>query len=299
MTGLESYLDSIFIGLAAGFITRIIILKTDYRFYPGYPHGFVTHLSLGFIASAIGAVALPALLSKDFSAVTFLALAATQFREIRNMERETLNKLETNELVPRGEDYIEGIASVFESRNYLVMLAALLVSTVTYLTDFLGGLIASLGSFLIAERLMKGKTIKDIATVKAARLSFDGAFLKADEVILMNVGLSKSREKILKEGLAVRIIPKDDNARLTLHDVGQRQAIIHTAAVLLGTKKEIGEPEWTPLARKNIDSGDICLFILPNEPDIECLIEAVKKAPVLESAKRKPLSTSVGRKAAD
>ena len=55
---------------------------------------------------------------------------------------------------------------------------------------------------------MKGETIQDIAIVQEAQLSFDGAFLKADEIIIMNIGLSKSREKILKEGLAVRIIPK-------------------------------------------------------------------------------------------
>ena len=29
-------------------------------------------------------------------------------------------KLEENTLVPRGLDYVEGIAKVFESRNYLV-----------------------------------------------------------------------------------------------------------------------------------------------------------------------------------
>ncbi|HHU32351.1 MAG: YIEGIA family protein [Zhaonellaceae bacterium] len=296
---MESYIEIILLGIIAGFVTRIIILKTDYRFYPGYPHGYVTHLSLGFIAASIGAVAVPALVNKDFAAVTFLSMAAQQFRDIRNIERETLNKLEANELVGRGQDYIEGIASVFESRNYLVMLASLLVSTITYLTGYVGGIISSLIAFFLANRLMKGETIQDIAIVQEAQLSFDGAFLKADEIIIMNIGLSKSREKILKEGLAVRIIPKNDNARLTLHDVGQRQAIIHTAAVLLGTKKEIGEIEWTPLARKNIDTGDICIFIIPNEPDIECLIEAVKKAPVLESAKRKPLSTSIGRRAAD
>lgn len=296
---MESYIEIILLGIIAGFVTRIIILKTDYRFYPGYPHGYVTHLSLGFIAASIGAVAVPALMNKDFAAVTFLSMAAQQFRDIRNIERETLNKLEVNELVGRGQDYIEGIASVFESRNYLVMLASLLVSTITYLTGYVGGIISTLIAFLLANRLMKGETIQDIATVQEAQLSFDGAFLKADEIIIMNIGLNKSRGKILREGLAVRIIPKNDNARLTLHDVGQRQAIIHTAAVLLGTKKEIGEIEWTPLVRKNIDTGEICLFILPNEPDIECLIEAVKKAPVLESAKRKPLSTSIGRRAAD
>lgn len=144
---MESYIEIILLGIIAGFVTRIIILKTDYRFYPGYPHGYVTHLSLGFIAASIGAVAVPALVNKDFAAVTFLSMAAQQFRDIRNIERETLNKLEANELVGRGQDYIEGIASVFESRNYLVMLASLLVSTITYLTGYVGGIISSLIAF--------------------------------------------------------------------------------------------------------------------------------------------------------
>ncbi|NLK93527.1 MAG: hypothetical protein GX273_10535, partial [Bacteroidales bacterium] len=211
---MEKFTEVILFGTITGFITRIIILKTDYRFYPGYPHGYVTHLSLGFIAAFIGAVAIPALTTKDFAAVTFLAIAAQQFRDIRNMERETLNKLEKNELVGRGEDYIEGIASVFESRNYLVMFGALLVSTATYFTNYIGGIIAAVLVFIVAFRLMKGETIQDIATVKEAHLSFDGAFLKADEIIIMNVGLAESRKKILNEGLAVRIIPNNDNGRL-------------------------------------------------------------------------------------
>ncbi|HBK52913.1 MAG TPA: hypothetical protein DDZ44_03100, partial [Syntrophomonas wolfei] len=62
----------------------------------------------------------PAIAKPDYVAVTFLALAAQQFREIRNMERETLSKLEESKLIPRGPDYIEGIARVFEARNYLV-----------------------------------------------------------------------------------------------------------------------------------------------------------------------------------
>jgi hypothetical protein len=33
----------------------------------------------------------------------------------------------------------------------------------------------------------------------------------------------------------------------------------------LGTKLEMNEPDFTPLARKNIDTGDIGLFILPVE----------------------------------
>lgn len=275
------------------------MLKTDYRFYPGYPHGYVTHISLGFIAAALGASAVPALLEKDFTAVTFLALAAQQFREIRNMERETLSALETSALVPRGTDYIEGIAKVFEARNYLVIATSLLVSIVTYLLNVIWGLLLGVFLFLLARKLMRGETIADIAEVQAAKLSFEGPFLKADEVIMMNVGLTEARQKILREGLAVRIIPKNDNGRLTLHDAGQRQAIVHTAATLLGTKREIGELEWHPVARKNIDTGNVCLFIIPNEPDLQCLIEAVKRTPVLESARRKPLATAIGKAASD
>ena len=53
-------------------------------------------------------------IEKDFSAITFLTLAATQFRDVRNMERNTLQQLDGYELVPRGNTYIEGIALVLK-----------------------------------------------------------------------------------------------------------------------------------------------------------------------------------------
>lgn len=296
---MEQYSTIILSGVVFGTLARLLMLRNDYRLYPGYPHGYVTHISLGFIAAALGSVAIPALAEKDFTAVTFLALAAQQFREIRNMERESLARLEERELVPRGFDYIEGIAKVFESRNYLVMATSLLVSGITFFQDIYWGMAAGVLALAIALKFMGGETVGEIATVQAAHLHFEGAFLKADEVVLMNLGLKEARERILKEGLAVRITPNDDNARLTLHNPGQRQAIIHTVATLLGTKIEIGEYEFTPIARKNLDSGEICIAMVPNEPDIECMIEAVKRTPVLESAKRKPLSNSIGRLAAD
>ncbi|WP_227766161.1 YIEGIA family protein [Zhaonella formicivorans] len=296
---MDKYGLIILVSIIMGTVARLLMLRTDYRFYPGYPHGYVTHISVGFIAAALGAVAVPALAEKDFTAVTFLALAAQQFREIRNMEREALAKLEKRELVPRGLDYIEGIAKVFEARNYLVMGTSLLVSFVSYFSNYIWGIASGIAAFVIAKMLMRGETIADIATIQAARLHFEGPFLKADEIVIMNVGLKKAQEKIMRDGLAVRIIPKNDNGRLTLHDAGQRQAIIHTAAALLGTKREIGEAEWTPLARKNLDTGEVCLFIIPNEPDLDCLIEAVKRTPVLESAKRRPLATTIGKAAAD
>lgn len=42
------------------------------------------------------------------------------------MERETLLKLEENELVQRGVDYVEEIARTFEARNYLTIFTAII-----------------------------------------------------------------------------------------------------------------------------------------------------------------------------
>ncbi len=53
-------------GIAAGFINRWILLRYDYRHYPTYPHGHVTHLALGFIAASLGAVAIPAIAEPDY-----------------------------------------------------------------------------------------------------------------------------------------------------------------------------------------------------------------------------------------
>ena len=104
------------------------MLRTDYRQYPTYPHGRIIHISLGVIAAALGAVAVPAMYKKDFTAITFLTLAAQQFRDVRKMERDTLSQIDSMELVSRGTTYIEGIAMVFEGRNYLVILTALLTT---------------------------------------------------------------------------------------------------------------------------------------------------------------------------
>ncbi len=286
-------------GLIAGVLARIIMLRIDYRQYPTYPHDVITHIALGVIASVIGAVFIPALVLKEYTAVTFLAVAAEQFRNVRNMERETLTKLEENEIVPRGIDYVEGIARTFEARNYLTIFTALLVSGFILWLGWIYATAVFVLILIIVCYLKTGKVVGDIAEVVLEEIYFDGPFLKISDIYLMNVGYPPDREKILAEGMGVLIKPKDDNGRAILHNLGQRQAIVHTAAALLGTKKEVGEPEFTPLARKNIDTGEIGLFILPLEKDFECLRKIIERTPVLESASRKPLDTKAGRIAAD
>jgi hypothetical protein len=297
---MEDYGRILVSGIVAGSLGRFLLLRVDYRQYPSFPRGYITHLMLGFIASALGAIAIPALVEKEYTAVTFLALAAQQFREIRSMERDSLDTIDRTELVPRGSDYIEDIAKTFEARNYISMATALSVSLGVYLTkDIAAGI--GIGALVFAAVVysIRGQRVGDIARVVKAEISFEGPLLKVDGVVLMNVGLLEAREKYLTRALAVRIIPNDDNARATLGNVGQRQAIAHNAATQLGIRKDVDEPEFTPIARRNTESGDIVFAVFSFEPDIECLIEAIEKTPVLESSKRKPLDSPAGRKAAD
>lgn len=296
---MEDYGIVILIGVLTGVAARWIMLKNDYRHYPTYPHGRLTHLTMGFIAAGLGAVAVPALAEPDYVAITFLALAAQQFRDIRNMERESLGELEETKMIKRGTDYIEGIAKVFEARNYLVMLAALLSSGATQIWGWSYGVAVGLVCILVAYKLMTGAKMRDIADFEAGKLHFSGSLLMVEDIVIMNVGLASTREKILAEGLGVVIHPRDDNARLTLDSPGQRMAIIHDVVSILGSKVDISEPELMPMIRKHVDKGYLGFFILANEPDIESVIAVVSRVPVLESSQATVLSSLAGRKAAD
>ena len=279
-----------------GFFDRLYLLCSDYRSSPSYPHGYVIHLSLGAIAAALAAVAIPALLVKEYTAITFLVLCAQQFRDIRNMERETLLKLEDSQLVPRGADYIEGIAKVFEARNYLVMMVALVTTGGIIFLEVRAGVFLGILAIIASHILMSGQKIGEIAEVREGRVSFDGPLLMVDDIVIMNVGEKKARTKILSEGVGLILTGKDDNGRAALNNLGQRQAILHDIAAIIGSKAEIGEPSYTPMARKNVDTGAIGIYFLPNERDIEGLIKAVKRTPLLESAvsKKNSVKRSIG-----
>jgi hypothetical protein len=296
---MKSYLIVILVGLLLGFADRWIMLRNDYRHYPTYPHGHLTHLTMGFIASGLGAVAVPAIAKPDYVAITFLALAAQQFRDIRNMERESLGKLDETRLIERGNDYIEGIAKVFEARNYLCMITALISSAVTQVWSWPLGVIAGLICILASIKLMAGRQLGEIVEVSSGQVHFDGSLLMVEDIVIMNVGLPATRKKILAEGLGVIIRPNNDDGRLTLDNLGQRMAIVYDVVSILGTKIDKNETELYPMARKHPDKGYLALFIVPNEPDLECLIEIVKKVPLLESAQSIGLSSLAGRKAAD
>jgi len=288
---------------AMGFLARLYMLRTDYRQYPSYPQGYVIHLSLGLIASLLGAVALPALLAKDYAAATFLALAATQFREVRKIERETLENLEPTELIPRGNAYIEGIARVFEARNYLAGGTSLLTSMImlgvcrywSLTVALLAGIVGGLGAILLLNQMMLGSRVGELANVRAAKIHFDGPLLMVDDIMIMNVGLEAARARILQEGIGVVLEPKDPDSKATLANLGQRQAILHDAASLLGIQMDVGEPEFVPLLRRHPVTGALGMAIVPAEQNCAALLEAIRRTPVLEASVRKPLAARAGR----
>ena len=194
---MNEYTYAILFGVFVGTLGRIFMLKTDYRQYPTYLHGKIIHVSLGFIAASLGAIAVPALMEEQYTAVTLLTVAATQFRDVRNMERNTLNEIDRFELVTRGKAYIEGIAISFESRNYLCIFTAF-ISTVLFIYFHL--IIAVIGSIiciLIALKLMSGSTIKDIAHIEYMPIHFDKAGLYVDNIFIMNIGVEARREEVL------------------------------------------------------------------------------------------------------
>lgn len=297
-TGGQQYLNAILLGFLAGMIARICILRSDYRNYPAYPHGYIIHLSLGAIASILAALAVPALLEEELTAITFLVLCAQQFRDIRSMERESLIQLETQALIPRGADYIEGIAKVFESRNYLVMFVALMVSAVVTLTGLPMGLLTACLLIGLSIVCMRGSYIGDIAQVAPGVLHFENSLLYVNDIVLMNVGSPDAREKILREGVGIVLSPYDADGRAILNHPGQRQAILHDISILTGNQMDVGEQEWTPIARKQACNGDLGVFVLPDQKDVATVINAAKRTPVLESAVQKPLSSRIGRKQA-
>lgn len=295
---------AVVLGTLAGAGGRLFMLRIDYRQYPSYPQGLTIHLALGTIAGFLGSVAAPAIVTREFAAATFLALAATQFREVRNMERQTLLNLEESELVPRGVAYIEGIARVFEARNYLAMFTALVASTATVVTSMLGGgvwLIGVIGAlFALATVLLvkpgvEGPHVGDLVDVELAPIEFDGPLLTVGGVVIMNIGLSEARERYLEEGLGVLMTPKGPNAKATMANVGQRQAIAHDASTLVGVTKEVDEPYFTPLVRRDSKSGRVVLAIIPGEKSPDALLEAVRRVPVLEAAVRKPTLSVAGK----
>lgn len=284
---MDNYLLPVVVGIAFGFVARTLLLRTDFRQYPTYPTGRIIHLSFGFIAAFIGAVAIPAVLESDWTAVTFLGLAATQFREVRKMERESLQNIDNFELVKRGIPFIEGMAQAFEGRNYLVMFTAL-ITTLCAVYSFWLGIIGGIVLLVYVKFKKSGKLMNEIADVTEAEIRFEGATLFVGDILIKNVGLEDTRKTIIDKAVGAIVIPKNQNSIVTLSFLGQRQAMLHHVATVLGSYLDSGEPALIPLTKRDMEDGRIALFFLPREKDFYQIKAVLDKVPILDSAIRMP-----------
>ena len=282
----ERFLIAVAVGAAWGFISRLLLLRVDYRAYPSYPHAYAAHMAFGFLASLVGSVAPVAFATGQYDAVTFMLLVATQFREIRKMERDKLESLESIELVPRGANYVEGIAEVFEVRNYWIMAVGAITSGATVALGGLAG--AGVGAILalLSLQLRRDLSLKDVAHIYHSELDFDGVELFVGDVHLMNIALPASRETILKWGMGLTIQPKKKEFRGVLDNMGQRQAIVHDLIHVLGNREDVDTPELKPAVRKNAETNALGVYFCPIDRDRQRIMKIAENVPVLSNARR-------------
>ncbi len=293
---MNEYTLPVLFGVIVGVLTRLHMLRTDYRQYPTYLHGKIIHIALGFIAAGLGTVAVPSIMEEDFTAITFLTVAASQFRDVRNMERNTLTVLDEYELVPRGNTYIEGIAVAFESRNYLVIFTSLFTTFAYLVFNVYVAVIVGIVCFLICRKLMSGSRIKDLVDIKFVEPHFEGAGLYVDNIYIMNIGIPDKQKAVLQYGMGFVLTPKNANSRTTIANLGQRQAILHDVSTAMGVVRDSGEPSLVPLAKRDLGDGRLGVFVLPQEHDVDKAIRVIGNVPTLENAIRMPSESKSNRR---
>ncbi|MGI6663497.1 MAG: YIEGIA domain-containing protein [Bacillota bacterium] len=126
---------------------------------------------------------------------------AEQFRSIRGMERDSLKALEDNELVPRGTEYIENIARVFETRYYIVIVVAAATALgVLAAVSAHGGRLGRRGLH-VGRRPHSGRDHRRDGRVwRAAPVAVRGSDVWVGDILIFSVGLKESQEFIREMG---------------------------------------------------------------------------------------------------
>lgn len=289
----RAFILSIFIGI----VCRGLVLRVTDRQYPTRPQDYIEQIIISGLSASLGAIALPALMDKEFSALTFFAVAIQQFQGLAKQERITIENIDKSELVPKGSAYVEEIATTYESRSYISLFSALassatfIIVTKRYNLSFIicsiSAVVAGVIVGFIFRRYLRRDSIGDIADVIPANLSFDGPNLMVNGVYIYNIGLEDIRKKYLKEGLAVQIIPRDLGKFGVVNDIGQRNAILHNIYIHLGINKDVDEKDILPISKSDLKNHTVVLPYIPILKDIDEMIKVIKSTPVIESAKGK------------
>ena len=144
----------------------------------------------------------------------------------------------------------------------------------------------------VLNRLMQN-VIGDIAHVELVDLGFEGPS-NGWRGQRHERGPCRDRQTWLEKGLGVRIRPHGPDAKATLANIGQMQAIAHDVISMIGLYMDVGNRSLS-LSSGGERKRSLVLAVIPSEQDAEALIAAVKGVPVLEGAIRKPLSSRAGQ----
>jgi hypothetical protein len=285
----QQYLIYIVTAIIMGSAARILTIIQDYRQYPSYPNGYLLNLVTGIVAAGLGAVAFPALLAKNYSAITFLTIAIQHFRDVRKIEKESLKAIESGEYVKRGDAYIDGISKTYEARNYFALLVSLtteitmhIISSKNMWLNITGGAAAGTAVFLVLRRFSKGHSIGDIADVRLGKVNVRNSELFVDDIFVSNLlGAEITRKTVQNEAIAAVIYPKKEHFRITLDNFGQRQAILFEVCRRLGVKRY-------SFIRKQFKTGRIAIAIVPLICDEGAFLDTIRQTPILENVKKNP-----------
>lgn len=283
------------VALVLGVLSRLIVLRIVNKQQPTQPQDYIEQLILSFIASALGAVAFPALLDKEFAALTFLAVGIQQFQEVASEEEITLSNIDDNELIRKGMTYIHDVSKNYEVRNYLSIFSSLAAS-IAFITVFntfkVNFIICTISSSVatgvvgyIFKKILANKSLEDIVDVEVLPIEFDGALLKVGGVVLTNIGLETSKQKYLEKGIGLKVIPKDMVSAGIIGDPAQQQAMLHNVYLHMGIDRDVDEPEFIPIARTNPKDNSVNFGYIPLVRDVDLTVEAIKSAPILDSSK--------------
>lgn len=283
------------VAIILGIMSRIIVLRVINKQQPTLPQDYIEQLILSFIASALGAVAFPALLGKEFAALTFLAVGVQQFQEVATEEELTLTNIEADELVKKGKTYVNDVAKSYEVRNYLSIFSALaasiafIVANNSFKFNFIMCTISSIVAAIIVgyifKKILSNKSLEDIVDVEVVPIEFDGPLLKVGGVVLTNIGLESSKQRYLEKGIGLKVIPKDIVSAGIIGDPAQQQVMLHNVYIHMGIDRDVDEPEFTPIARTNPQDRSVNFGYIPLVKDERLTVEAIKSTPILDSSK--------------
>lgn len=293
----ELFRYSFIVSLIIGTLCRAFVLRISDKQYPTRPQDYLQQIIIAGLSASLGAIALPALIDKEFSALTFFAVGIQQFQGLAQQERITLENLDSDEIVEKGGAYVEEIASTYETRSYISLFSSLAASVayiyiarrydLNALICTIAAVIAGVIVGLIFRFSLRRNSIGDVADVIPANLEFDDAVLKVNNVVITNIGLKSSRDRYLNKGMAVEIVPKNMADFGIVNDIGQRQAILHNIYIHMGIDKDVDEVDILAISRTDLKKRSVVIPYIPILQDIDVLINVIKSTPIIETSKGK------------